>query len=402
MLQGIELEEAVRIITENVKQIEKKETVGIMDALKRVAAQDVFATIDNPPFDRSPLDGYALIAEDTRGASRENPVEFEVIGKLFAGDACELTLKSNQAVRIMTGAMIPNGANCVIRQEDSDYGSAVVKIYTPLKAYQNYIYSGEDYKKGTKLISDGEKLNFVHLALLASMGHPTITVYGQPKVAVLVTGEELFPPGLPLNQGKIYNSNLFFIAARLKELSINPVYLQQCGDDVEIVTQKMKHALTVSDFVITTGGVSVGEKDIFHDVLPMLGVDRKFWKVKLKPGTPAMFSTFENKPILNLSGNPFAALATFELLARPALGKMSRDHSIFTRETTGIMGIDFSKKSKGKRFIRAIYDNGVVKLPEGGHASGMLASMKDCNCLVEIEAGNNGTKKGDTVKVILL
>lgn len=402
MLQGIELEQAVKIITENVNQIEKKETVGIMDVLKRVAAQDVFATIDNPPFDRSPLDGYALIAEDTCGASRENPVEFEVIGKLFAGDACELTLKSNQAVRIMTGAMIPNGANCVIRQEDTDYGTAVVKIYTPLKAYQNYIYSGEDYKKGTKLISEGEKLNFVHLALLASMGLPTITVYGQPKVAVLVTGEELFPPGLPLNQGKIYNSNLFFIAARLKELSINPVYLQQCGDDVEIVTQKMRHALTVSDFVITTGGVSVGEKDIFHDVLPKLGVDRKFWKVNLKPGTPAMFSTCENKPILNLSGNPFAALATFELLARPALGKMSRDHSIFTRETTGIMEIDFSKKNKGKRFIQAIYDNGRVKFPEGGHASGMIASIKGCNCLVEIEGGNNGTKKGDTVKVILL
>lgn len=402
MLQGIELDEAVKIITENVKQIEKKETVGIMDALKRVAAQDVFATIDNPPFDRSPLDGYALIAEDTTSASQENPVELEVVGKLFAGDACDLVLKPNQAIRIMTGAMIPKGANCVIRQEDTDYGTAVVKIYKPLKAYQNYIYSGEDFKKGTKLIAEGEKLNFVHLALLASMGYPAITVYHQPKVAVLVTGEELYPPGLPLNQGKIYNSNLFFIAGRLKELSVNPVYLQQCGDDVEIVTQKMKQALNVADFVITTGGVSVGEKDIFHDVLPKLGVDRKFWKVNLKPGTPAMFSTYENKPILNLSGNPFAALATFELLARPALGKMSRDPSVFTKETTGIMEADFSKKSKGKRFIRAIFDNGRVKLPEGGHASGMIASMKDCNCLVEIEAGNNGTQKGDTVKVILL
>lgn len=402
MLQGIELEQAVKIITENVKQIVDTETVGIMDALKRVAAQDVFSDIDNPPFDRSPLDGYALIAEDTISASRENPVELEVVEKRFAGDASELILKTNQAVRIMTGAMMPTGANCVIRQEDTDFGSEVVKIYTPLKAHQNFIYSGEDYKKGTKLIAAGEKLNFVHLALLASMGLPTISVYKQPKVAVLVTGEELFPPGLPLNKGKIYNTNLFFIAARLKELSVNPVYLQQCGDDVAIVVEKMKHALTVADFVITTGGVSVGEKDIFHEVLPKLGVDRKFWKVNLKPGTPAMFSTYDGKPILNLSGNPFAALATFELLVRPALGKMSRDDSILTRETTGIMESDFSKKSKGKRFIRAIYDNGRVTLPEGGHASGMIASMKDCNCLVEIQAGNNGTKKGDTVKVILL
>jgi molybdopterin molybdotransferase len=219
---------------------------------------------------------------------------------------------------------------------------------------------------------------------------------------VLVTGEELYPPCLPLNQGKIYNSNLFFIAARLKELSINPVYLQQCGDDVDIVTEKMKQALAVADLVITTGGVSVGEKDIFHDVLPKLHVDRKFWKVNLKPGTPAMFSTWENKAILNLSGNPFAALATFELLARPALAKMSRDQAMLTKETTGVLEIDFSKKSKGKRFVRAIYENGKVRLPEGGHASGMLASMKDCNCLIEIEAGNKGTKAGESVKVILL
>lgn len=402
MLQGIELEEAVKIITENVKQTDKKETVGIMDSLKRVSAQDVIAAIDNPPFDRSPLDGYALIAADTDGASKENPIELQVIGKLFAGDACDLNLKANQAVRLMTGAMIPNGANCVIRQEDTDYGSEVVKVYAPLKPYQNYCYSGEDFKKGTQLIADGEKLNFVHLALLASMGFPFINVYSQPKVAVLVTGEELYPPGLPLNQGKIYNSNLFFIAARLKELSINPVYLQQCGDDADIVTDKMKQALAVADLVITTGGVSVGEKDIFHDVLPKLQVDRKFWKVNLKPGTPAMFSTLGDKAILNLSGNPFAALATFELLARPALGKMSRDQAILTKETTGILEIDFTKKSKGKRFVRAIYENGKVKFPEGGHASGMLASMKDCNCLIEIEAGKNGTNAGETVKVILL
>ncbi len=402
MFQRIELAEAVKIIIENVKQIDEKETVGILDSLKRISAQDVVATIDNPPFERSPLDGYALIAENTVGASRENPVVCEVVGKIFAGDASDLTLKSGQAVRIMTGAMMPKGANCVIRQEDTDYGDAVVKIYTALKPYQNYCYRGEDYKKGTKLISAGEKLNFVHLALLASMGTPVVNVFSQPKVALLVTGEELYPPGLSLDQGKIYNSNLFFIAARLKELSINPVYLQQCGDDVDIVTEKMKQALAVADLVITTGGVSVGEKDIFHDVLPKLAVDRKFWKVNFKPGTAAMFSILENKAILDLSGNPFAALTTFELLARPALGKMSRDQTVLTKETTGVLESDFSRKSEVKRFVWAIYEEGRVKLPVGGHASGMLASLKDCNCLIEIAAGKNNVKAGEPVKVILL
>jgi len=402
MLQRIELLEAVKIIAENVTQIKEKETVGILDSLFRVSAQDVFAPIDNPPFDRSPLDGYALIAEDTKGASRENPIELRVVGKLYAGDSSLFDLKSTQTVRIMTGAMIPKGANCVIRQEATNYGSETVEIYEPLKAFQNYCYTGEDFKKGVKLISEGEKLNFIHLGLLASMGFPTIEVYRQTKLAVLATGDELMSLGTELEQGKIYDSNLFLLAARLKELSITPVYLQQTGDDVDTVTKKLKQALAASDVVITTGGVSVGEKDIFHDVLPNLGADRKFWRVNIKPGTPVMFSIYENKPILSLSGNPFAALVNFELLARPLLGKMSRDHSMLTKETTGVMAIDYSKKSKQKRFVRAIYEEGRVKFPEGGHASGMIASMKNCNCLVEIEAGNNGLKKGDNVKVVLL
>ncbi len=402
MLQRIELSEAVEIIVENVTQIKEKETVGILDSLFRVSAQDIFAPIDNPPFDRSPLDGYALIAEDTKGASRENPVKLRVVGKLYAGDSSLFELKANQTVRIMTGAMIPQGANCVIRQEATNYGSETVEIYEPLKAFQNYCYAGEDFKKGVRLISAGEKLNFVHLGLLASMGFPTIEVYRQTKVAVLATGDELMTLGTVLEQGKIYDSNLFLLAARLKELSITPVYLQQTGDDVSTVTHKLKQALAASDVVITTGGVSVGEKDIFHEVLPNLGADQKFWRVNIKPGTPVMFSIYENKPILSLSGNPFAALVNFELLARPLLGKMSRDPAMLTKETSGVMAIDYSKKSKQKRFVRAIYEEGRVKFPEGGHASGMIASMKKCNCLVEIEAGNNGLKKGDKVKVILL
>ncbi|KNZ43369.1 gephyrin-like molybdotransferase Glp [Acetobacterium bakii] len=402
MLKGIELTQAIDILLENVQQVETTEIKGILEALSRIAAQDVVAPLDNPPFDRSPVDGYALIAEDSTGASLEKPVKLKVVGKLFAGDYSDIRLKSNQAIRIMTGAMIPQGANCVIRQESTNYGEDIVEIYEPLKTFQNYCYTGEDFKRGNRLISKGEKLNFVHLALLASMGYTTINVYTQPKVALLVTGDELAIPGSDLGPGKIYNSNLFLIAARLKELSIMPVYLQQSGDDVDIVIQKLKQAVSVADLVITTGGVSVGEKDIFHQVLPKMGADQKFWKVKLKPGTPAIFSTYKNIPILSLSGNPFAALATFELLARPVLGKMARDASLLTTTTTATMETDFSKRSKGKRFVRAVYQNGKVKLPESGHASGMVASMKDCNCLVEIEAGNNGTKKGEMVKVIVL
>lgn len=402
MLQGIELSQAINILLENIQPIRTTEIKSILEALSRIAAEDVFAPIDNPPFDRSPLDGYALIAEDSIGASREKPVELKVVGKIFAGDYCDIILKQHQAIRITTGAMIPTGANCVIKQESTNYGEDLVKMYEPLKPYQNYSYMGQDFKKGTKLISQGEKLNFVNLGLLASMGYSTVMVYNQPKVALIVTGDELVPPGGTLPKGKIYNSNLFLIAARLKELSINPIYLEQCTDDVNTVIQKLQEAVAVADLVITTGGVSLGEKDIFHEVLPKLGADQKFWKVNIKPGTPVMFSTYHNKPILNLSGSPFGALTAFELLVRPVLGKMASDVSIPMIMDKAKLDNDCFKEFKGKRFVRAVYQNGKIRLPEGGYASGMISSMKDCNCLLEIESGINGYEKGDTVMIMVL
>ncbi len=298
---------------------------------------------------------------------------------------------------------MPEGADCVIKQESTDYGENEVNIYESLEHHQNYCFKGEDFKKGEILITKGEKLTYVHLALLACIGCPTVTVYRQPRVAVLVTGDELMPPspGEELQKGKIYNSNLFLIAARLKELSINPVYLQHVGDDIDLLEQKLIQATATADFVITTGGVSVGQKDIFHEVLPKIGADRKFWRVNIMPGTPVMFSTYKHVPILSLSGNPFAATTTFELLARPMLAKLAQDPSIMTTSATAVMGNDFSKKSSTTRFIRGHFNNNIVTLPSA-HSSGVLASMKGCNCLVMIEAGNNGLKKGDHVNVILL
>lgn len=402
MLEGIELSQAIDILLENIQPIQTTEIKSILEALSRIAAEDVFAPIDNPPFDRSPLDGYAFMAEDSTGASREQPVKLKVVGKIFAGDWCDIILKPHEAIRIMTGAMIPTGADCVIKQESTNYGEDFVEIYESLKPYQNYSYMGEDFKKGTKLISQGEKLNFVHLGILASMGYSTVRVYNQPKVALIVTGDELVTSGETLPKGKIYNSNLFLIAARLKELSINPIYLEKCGDDVNTIIQKLEQAMTVADLVITTGGVSLGEKDIFPEVLPRLGVDQKFWKVNIKPGTPVMFSTYHDKLILNLSGSPFGALTAFELLVRPMLGKMAKDPSIPMKIDQAILENDYFKKCTGKKFVRAIFEKGKIRLPEGGYASGMIASMKDCNCLLEIEPGKNGYEKGDTIKILLL
>ncbi len=402
MLTEISLEKAVSILQDCVNAEEKTENISILEAEGRITSQCVSSSIDSPPFDKSPLDGYALISDDTKNASKNSPVNLKVIGKLCAGDYTDITLNRGETMRIMTGAMIPKGADCIIRQELTDYGEDTVNIYKSLQPFENYCFKGEDFKKGDILIKKDEKLSYVDIGVLASTGRTYVSVYTKPRVAVLVTGDELIYPGEPLLKGKIYNSNLYLIASRLKSLSINPIYIQQVGDDCRELEQKLIESASIADLVITTGGVSVGQKDIIHDVLTNIGADFKFWRINIKPGTPAMFSIFNNTPILSLSGNPFAAVTTFELLARPILAKLSHDTSLMTTETTALMENDFPKKSTNIRFIRARLKDNKVTIPENKHSSGILASMKHCNCLVEIEAGNNGLKKGDCVKVIIL
>ncbi len=402
MLTDISVEQALEILQSKVKSPGQSENKDILDALGRVASSDIFSPLDNPPFNKSPLDGYALRAEESFGASKNHPVKLKVVTRLFAGDSTGLILEKGCAVRIMTGAPIPEGADCVIRQELTDSGEDYVNIYASLKPFENFCFQGEDYKKGDLLIGKGEKLNYIHIALLASMGISKVSVYKKPRVAVLVTGDELINPGEKLTEGKIFNSNLYLVGARLKELSFTPVFFENAGDDVNEICRKLKEAVSVSDFVITTGGVSVGQKDLFHQVLPLMEAERIFWRVNLKPGTPLIFSVYKDTPILSLSGNPFAASATLELFARPVLAKLSGDFTLIPEEVTGRMDNSFPKESKGLRFIRGYYDKGKVLIPETGHSSGVLGSMKGCNCLVKIEPGNKGLSPGDEVRLLLL
>ncbi len=402
MLTDISYERALEILGDKINPQTESEYTEILDALGLVISQDIFAPLDNPPFNKSPLDGYALRAEDSIGATKSQPVKLHVVNRLFAGDSTGATLEKGCAVRIMTGAAIPQGADCVIRQERTDGGEEYVNIYESLKPYENYCFSGEDYKKGDLLIKKGEKLDYVHIALLASMGISQVSVYKKPRVAVLVTGDELINPGEKLTEGKIYNSNLYLIVARLKELSFTPVFIESAGDDICEISRKLKKAASVADVVITTGGVSVGQKDLFHKVLPDINAEMIFWRVNLKPGTPLIFSVYEGTPILSLSGNPFAASATFELFARPVLAKLSGDNSLIAEEVCSRMYNSFPKESKGLRFIRGRFDKGNVTIPETGHSSGVIRSMKGCNCLVRIEPGNKGLHPGDEVRVMLL
>lgn len=398
----ISLEDAINILESRVSVLPGEEQIPIEEARGRVLARQITAGIANPPFDRSPLDGYALRAVDIAMAARETPARLSVVGEVCAGGWFSGEVQPGQAVRIMTGAAIPRGCDCVVRQEDTNYGEETVEVYRPVSPHQNYCFAGEDIRKGTVLMPAGEKLTPVHMGVLAGQGLTGLSVRPRVRAAVISTGDEIVPIGTPLAPGKIYNSSLLMLRARLEELGIIVTQSRSVGDDPQAVAGAIGEAFQNADVVITTGGVSVGKKDILHEVLPLLEAERLFWRVLMKPGTPILCAQYQGKPLCCLSGNPFATIATFELILRPMLAKLSGDREMTYRRTTGKMAEDFPKRSPGRRFIRARYWDGLVTLGKRNHSSGALYSMVNCNCLVDIEAGNKGLRIGDLVKVVLL
>ena len=369
------------------------------------------AEFNNPPFDRSPVDGYACKAEDLAGASSEHPVKLKVMEEIDAGQYSERVVESGQAVRIMTGAAIPKGCDCCIFQEDTDYGEETVEIYREVKQWDNYCFAGEDFKKGTTLLKKGTHIGYVEAAVLAGMGAAKVPVYRRPKVVLLTTGDEVVEPGNPLPAGKIYNSNMTMLSARMMELGIEPFYMEAVKDNPQVMAEKIKEIAEQADMIITTGGVSVGKKDIMHESIRLIDAERIFWRVNMKPGMPTLFSVYKNAsggkvPVISLSGNPFGVAVTIELLIRPALEKMMQNPAIGLKEVTGVMADDFVKGIKGRRLIRAYWENGRFHLPNGLHSNGVLSSMAGCNCLIDTKTmedkESKSLKTGDKVSAVWL
>ncbi len=401
MRTRIELEEARALLAESVRPL-GVEQVSRQEALGRTLAEDVTAPLDQPPFDRSPLDGYALRSADLTGASPEHPVSLRVVETVYAGGVPSRVLGPGEAIRIMTGAMLPRGCDCVLQHERTDNGLEQVQIYAALSPHDNYCDRGEDYRTGEVLLPAGTVVDAAAVGVLASAGLSSVPVRRRTVVRVLSTGDEVVSPDLhPLPAGKIYGSNQELLTARLRELGISDVKGLLIGDDPREVADTMAQLLGECDLLITTGGVSAGDKDIFHEALPLLGAERVFWKVNLKPGTPAMYSLWQGQPILSLSGNPFAAAATFELLARPLLAALTGESRFSLRSRTAVVEGSFPKASPGRRFLRGFYQEGRVSLT-GKNDSGMLASLVGCNCLVDLPAGSPPVQEGQTVTVLLL
>jgi len=266
----------------------------------------------------------------------------------------------------------------------------------------NYGKAGEDIKAGELVIPQYTQLTPIHLGMIASLGISKIAVLQPLKLGLISTGSELALPGEPLKYGQIYNSNHIVLATRLKELNVHLVFAKQLPDNTSEVCQEIEQQLDEVDMVITTGGVSVGKKDIMHDVIKELGAKRLFWRVNIQPGTPMLASIYQEKLILSLSGNPFAALTTFELLVTPICLAFMHTKDIVHERKEAILINDFPKVSKRRRFIRAYYKAGEVSLPTSKHAASILSSMLDCNCFIDIPEGASKLTKGMIVQVVLL
>ena len=401
-MQDIELEQAIEVLLAHTARVAETERIPLIDALGRVAAEEVRAGFDNPPFDRSPLDGYTFAAASTRDASAEHPVTLRLVGEECAGEFFTGTVGAGECVRIMTGGAIPKGCDCVVRQEDVREDGDTICVPFTSEPYENYCYAGEDIKKDTVLLRQGQLIRAAQLGVLASEGYGTVQVYRRVRVAVASTGDELLQPGEPLRPGKIYNSNLYLLAGRLKELGAEVTVLGSVPDDIDKAAEVIASYADVVDVFLTSGGVSVGKKDIMHGVVPALGAERLFWRVCMKPGAPAIAYTRGKMLGIALSGNPFAAFATFELMAKPALLRLAGQTDVLPVRRRAVLADAFPKDCPGRRFLRARMEaDGRVSLPDQ-HESGSLFSAAGCDAFVDVPAGTKPLAAGTEVEVVIL
>ena len=371
-------------------------------ALDRILAEDVVSLMEQPPFRRSAMDGYAARYTDLAGASAEAPAELLVTGRIFAGDAPlkEGMLQSGTAVRIMTGAPVPDGADCVIPQEDTDYGEKRVRVFKPGQEGSNISPAGEDFARGECLIRSGTRLDAYALSCACAAGIEQLPVRKQLRAGILTTGSELCEPGKPLVPGKIYNSNEAFLMARLRQLGCRIVQSVFAEDDAELIAETLTQMARKTDLIVTTGGVSVGILDLIPAVLEKAGAEILFHGIALKPGMPTLGAVYNGVPVLALSGNPFSAAAVFELLGRPLIHKLQGSAGKALLPVKAALANETRNNGRSPRIAMGWFDGALVRV----YAHQRNAQMKygiGSNCMVILPPGPADFAAGDVVEVYL-
>ncbi len=414
----ISVEEARQRILDVVQRLPAEEK-PLDEALGQVLAEDAVSPLMIPPFDNTAMDGYAVRASDTHGASLASPVRLRVIGEVAAGYIFPGALEPGAAVRIMTGAPIPKGADSVVPFEETDeprgreFGAVAkarlqVGILKAALAGANIRRAGEDILRGATVMRAGTELRAAQIGVLASLGRPAVRVYRRPVVAILSTGDEVLALGQPFEDGHIYDSNAHSVAALVTEAGGTPLRLGIARDTVEELTAKI-HAGLGADLLITSAGVSRGDYDVVKDVLLREG-EIGFWSVRMKPGKPLAFGTFpapdgRRLPHIGLPGNPVSSMVTFELFGRPAVFKMM-GKSDWERPVLRVVVDERVENSDGRRFLA----RAIVRQRQGGHfasltgpqGSGILTSMALANALVVCPEDVAALEPGEEADAIML
>ena len=391
------LKDAIKLICDNQKVTDVEE-ISIHDAHKRVLAEDIIAFHDSPPFDKSAMDGFALIAEDTFGASNSAPKELKIIDAIGAGDFSSKKVGQNEAIVIATGAPIPEGANAVLMKEYTTTDGDDLTIYSQVTPGENVSPKSEDIEKGQKILNKNTFIRYQELGLIASAGYDTVKVFKKPRVKIIITGNELVEPTKDeIDKAKIINSNQFTIKAMVEDSGAVADIARE-GDTFDEVRQAILEASKDYDVIMTTGGTAISKGDVVLDVVDDIG-EILFHGVAIRPGKPAGAGIVNGKMIFTFSGQPVAAMSQFDMFARKFLFEMQGrtfDFHIVKRTSQ----LKIPSQLGRTDFIRAVSDDEYAKhvLNRG---SGIIRSMVEANSYIIIDENDEGYQKDDIVDVVL-
>jgi molybdopterin molybdotransferase len=399
----VSFEEAQQMILDSISPL-GCETISIMEASNRVLCEDIVSDTIIPPADDSAMDGYAIIADDTCRASRDNPVILRVTGEIQAGGSTtgKRVIKGT-AIRIMTGAAIPEGADSVIRFEDTQEETDFVKIFREITQYSNYRFAGENVRKGDQLLTKGDRLKAADVGILASLNYNEVSVYKQPTVSIISSGDELADIGTQSRNGQIRNVNAYTLYSEVKKYNGLPFYLGIAKDTLHDTKEMFLRALK-SDIVISTGGISTGKYDFVREIYSDLSIEIQFEKVNVKPGSPFTFGKKGNQLFFGLPGNPVPTLTSFIQFVRPALLRLMGANKITKPVVNAILEKDITSVGvyhlvRGQFIIK---NNEFYVSATGHQKPSMLRSMSVANCLIIIPEHVTKARAGEKVAIQLI
>lgn len=368
-------------------------------ARDRVLALDIRATLNLPAFDNSAMDGFAVRSQETLDATSESPITLRDLGISAAGDATAPDVQAGTCVRIFTGAPIPRGADAVVMQEDTRQVGDQVHILDSVRAWENVRFKGEDIRSGNVVLTAGRRLNSAALGLIAALGINTLQVGRRPRLTILATGDELKDSSEPLAEGQIYESNRLMISAMLEAAGALCQYMAIVPDDLLATENALAQALDSSDAVVTTGGVSVGERDHIKAAFCRLGGQLHLWRVAIKPGKPFAFGQLGGKLLFALPGNPVSAFVTGLLLVRPAVLRFQGAHRVHLPTFNAVAGERFENRGDRRHFVRVFINNEHRVVSAGTQAAHFMGSLALAEGLVDLGPGTT-IQPGETLEVL--